>query len=182
MAAPTNRLSNLSIDPTINLFGRLWPAVLRKNKMAARPEGVCETQTWTSDSCSGGQTRSEKYVHFTFWHIFRKKQNGGLTGSGSSHAKTKTGFVLRRSWAFWKTCFYFILTYFDENTKWREDDVIPETVNINGSVSSAIPDIPLTFNTFDRNFEKIQLKLRPPQCRLKEIKNMTVTSQNKRIP
>jgi len=57
---------------------------------------------------------------------------------------------------------------FDENTKWRENDVIPETVNINGSVSSAIPDIPLRFNTSDRNFEKIRLKLRPPQCRLRD--------------
>ena len=52
--------------------------------------------------------------------------------------------------------FYFILIHFDENQKWREYDVIPETVNIHGSVSSAIPDIPLRFYTFDRNFEKNQ--------------------------
>ena len=49
-----------------------------------------------------------------------------------------------------------ILAYFDENTKWRPDDVIPEAVNINGSGSSSIPDIPRHFNTPDRNFEKIR--------------------------
>ena len=55
-----------------------------------------------------------------------------------------------------KHIFFFILTYFDENPKWRPDDVIPETVNINGSGSNAIPDIPLHFYTSDRNFEKIR--------------------------
>ena len=69
-----------------------------------------------------------------------------------------------------KNIFYLILTYFDNNTKWRPDDVIPEAVNINGSGSSAIPDIIQHFNTPDRNFEKIWYKLRPPQCRLKELK------------
>ena len=55
-----------------------------------------------------------------------------------------------------KTYFYFILTYFDENPKWRQDDVIPEAVNINGAGSRAIPDMPRHFNTSDRNFEKIR--------------------------
>ena len=49
---------------------------------------------------------------------------------------------------------HFVFNNYDENPRWRQDDVIPETVNINGSVSSAIPDIPLRFYTFDRNFEK----------------------------
>ena len=55
-----------------------------------------------------------------------------------------------------KTYFYLILTYFDKNPKWRPDDVIPEAVNINGSCSNAIPDIPRHLNTSDRNFEKIR--------------------------
>ena len=56
-----------------------------------------------------------------------------------------------------KTYFYSILTYFDENPKWRQDDVIPVTVKKNNeSGSSAIPDIPRHFNTSDRNFEKIR--------------------------
>ena len=46
-----------------------------------------------------------------------------------------------------KNIFFSILTYFDENSKWRPDDVIPEAVNINGSGSNAIPDIFLHFNT-----------------------------------
>ena len=55
-----------------------------------------------------------------------------------------------------KTYFYLILTYFDENLKWRQDDVIPEAVNITGSGSSPIPDMPRHFNTSDKNFEKIR--------------------------
>ena len=51
--------------------------------------------------------------------------------------------------------FYFILIHFEENSKWRPDGVIPETVNINRSASNAIPDIPLQFNTSDINFAKI---------------------------
>ena len=54
-----------------------------------------------------------------------------------------------------KTYFFSILSYFDENSKWRPDDVIPEAVNITGSGSNAIPDIPWLFNTSDRNFQKI---------------------------
>ena len=34
--------------------------------VVARPEVVCQTQKITSDSCSGGQALTEKYVHFTF--------------------------------------------------------------------------------------------------------------------
>ena len=91
-----------------------------------------------------------------FWGKSKIRFEHDLTGNCLSHVKTKTGFVLRRSRAFRKTCFYFILSNFDENTKWREDDVIPETVNINGSISSAIPDIPLRFYTSDRKFKKIR--------------------------
>ena len=50
----------------------------------------------------------------------------------------------------------FFFTYSDENLKWQPDDVIPETVNIDGSDSNAIPDIPRLFNTSDRNFDKIR--------------------------
>ena len=71
------------------------------------------------------------------------------------HAKTNTRFVLRWSRAFRQICFYFILTYFEDNPKWRLDDVIPETVDINRSASNAIPDISLRFDTSDTNLEKI---------------------------
>ena len=102
----------------------------------------------------------QSIFYFSFLSNFEQKSKTrfrhDFTGSGLSHTKNKTRFVLRRSGAFLKTYFYSILTYFDENPKWRPDDVIPEAVNINGSGSSAIPDIPRHFNTSDRNFEKIR--------------------------
>ena len=45
----------------------------------------------------------------------------------------------------------FFYINFEEKQKRWEDDIIPETVNIDrsGSKSNAIPDIPLMFNTSD---------------------------------
>ena len=67
--------------------------------------------------------------------------------------------------SFTKGLFYFKPP--NENSKWRMHDVIPETVNINGSASSATPDIPLRFNSSVRNVEKKSKKMRPPQSHLK---------------
>ena len=55
-----------------------------------------------------------------------------------------------------KNIFLFDLDLFDKNPKWRPNDVIRETVNIDGSASNAIPDIPRPFNTSDRNILNIR--------------------------
>ena len=68
--------------------------------MAVKTEVVRQMQKPTSDSSSEGQALSDRHVHFIFRQILRKKQNGSWTGSSSSQAKNKTGFVLRRSSAF----------------------------------------------------------------------------------
>ena len=72
------------------------------------------------------------------------KQNCGWTGSDSSQDINGILNLL------------LFLTNFDENPKGRPDDIIPERVNIDGSASNAIADIPRHLNTSKRNFKKIQ--------------------------
>ena len=54
-------------------------------------------------------------IFWSIWSIltiFVKKQNGGQTGSGLSHGKINTRFVLRRSSAIEQTRSFCILTNF----------------------------------------------------------------------
>ena len=100
--------------------------------------------------------RSDNINFSVFWPFLGKKQNGGQTGSGLSHGKNKHQIRAQEVRGILKNIFLFDFDLFDENLKWRPDDVIPVAVNINGSGSNAIPDIPRHFNTSDRNFEKIR--------------------------